>query len=376
MIYFDNAATTPIDPLVLEAMLPYLKDAYGNPSSLHRLGQNARAAVDEARMKIAAFFHCQPTELYFTANATESCNWAIIDAVERKLVKGQQAHIVTSSIEHPAVLKATNFLKKNYAVQTSIVPVGKDGRVDPAEVLAAITPQTVIVSVGMVNSEIGTVQPIAEIAELCQKQDLLFHVDACQAVPYTPIHLDEIPIDLLSCNASKCFGPKGVGLLYIREDSEIAAWTFGGDQEFGMRAGTENVPAIVGFGKALEIVEAEQVVRVNQVRALRDQLWEKLKDEIPALERNGSGAHSSPQHLNIVLPFGTGDDMVKKLDLAGFAVSAGSACASGKTEPSHVILALGHSEERAKASLRISLSHLNTEEEVGEFVQVLSNLLK
>lgn len=373
MIYLDNAASTAIDPAVLEEMLPYLSEQYGNPSSLHKLGQSARAAVDKARMSIASYIACQPTEILFTANATESCNWALIESVERKLIRGQQAHLVVSSIEHSAVLKTADFLKRYYSVLTTFVDPTPEGFVDVQSIADAITEDTVLVSVMMVNNEIGTLQDIASIGELCRKQEILFHSDACQATPYYALNVDELKVDLLSMNASKVFGPKGVGVLYVREGTEISAWTFGGGQEFGMRAGTENVPAIVGFGKAVDLLQANREERVQYVSGLRDSLWEQLQKNITYIELNGSLEDRSPNNLNVYIPNTDGETLVKKLDMAGFAVSSGSACASGNTEPSHVLLALGYEEERAKSSIRISLSHLNTEEEMGKFVAALKD---
>lgn len=376
MIYLDNASTTAIDPEVLQTMMPYLTEQYGNPSSLHQLGQKSRTAIDTARMSLASALHCQPTEVFFTANGTESCNWALIESVERKLVKGRQAHLVLSALEHSAILKTAEFLQNQYAVQTTIVPVTEEGIVDVDSVIEAITDDTVLVSVMMVNNEIGTLQPVSEIGQICQKRGLLFHTDACQSFPYYPVNVDDLHVDLLSINASKIFGPKGVGVLYIREGSDVSSWTFGGGQEFGMRAGTENVPAIVGFGKAVEILEEKREQRTEFVKTLRDQLWTDLQDQIPEIELNGDLEKRSPNNLNLYIPNTDAETLVKKLDLAGFAISAGSACASGKSDPSHVLLALGHSEERATSSIRISLSHLNTEKELKKFVLSLKECVK
>jgi cysteine desulfurase len=375
MIYLDHASTTPIDPEVLQAMMPYLTDLYGNPSSLHKAGQAARAVVDKSRMSIASYLACQPTELFFTSSGTESCNWAIFACIEKRLLKGRQAHIVVSAIEHSSVLETARFLERTYGVQVTEVPVSSEGFVDPDDLLSALRPETVIVSVMLINNEIGTLQPVAEIGKICHQRDVLFHIDACQASPYFSLKPDDLNADLLSLNASKINGPKGIGALYIKEGTEISPWIFGGGQEFGMRAGTENVAGIVGLGKSLELVESHRIDRVEQVTQLRDKLWDDLQSKIPQLELNGSLEKRSPNNLNFYIPGVDAETMVKKLDIAGFAVSAGSACASGKSEPSHVLLALGHNEERAKESLRVSLSHLNTEGEMEEFVSELAKMI-
>jgi cysteine desulfurase len=371
MIYLDHASTTPIDPAVLEAMMPYLTEEYGNPSSLHRLGQSARASVDKARMSIASYLNCQPTEVFFTSSGTESCNWALFSTIENRLLKGKQAHIAVSAVEHSAVLETARFLERTYGVMVTEIPVSDDGFVSTDDVLEAMTSNTVVVSVMMLNNEIGSLQPVSEIAQICHKRQVLFHTDACQATPYFAVDQSQINADLISINASKIFGPKGVGVLFIKEGTDINEWFFGGGQEFGKRSGTENVPGIVGFGKAIELIEEHREERVEQVTALRNQLWDDLQKEIPQIELNGSLINRSPNNLNVFIPEVNGETLVKKLDIAGIAVSAGSACASGKSEPSHVLLALGHGEERAKSSIRISLSHLNTGEELAQFVDSL-----
>ncbi len=375
MIYLDHASTSPVDPEVLKAMLPFLKESYGNPSSLHQAGQTARAAVDASRMSIASSLGCQPTEIFFTASGTESCNWGIFSTVEKRLLRGKQAHIIVSSIEHSAVLETARFLERTYGVNITEIPVSSDGFVSPDEVVSAFRPETVLVSVMMLNNEIGTLQPVQEIGEICQQRSILFHTDACQALPYFEVKPEALYADLLSINASKINGPKGIGVLYIKEGTEINPWFFGGGQEFAMRAGTENVPGIVGLGKALEILDENRAERSKQVQKMRNDLWQSLEKEIQQIELNGSLEDRSPNNLNIYIPDVDAETLVKRLDIAGFAVSAGSACASGKSEPSHVLLALGYSEERATSSIRISISHLNSVEELGQFILALKDML-
>jgi len=370
MTYLDYAAATPLDPRVLEAMKPWMEEQFANPSAIYQAGQQARSAVDEARMKVAQFLGCQPTEVFFTASGTESCNWALLGTVEKQMLSGSPAHVVTSAIEHSAVLKTGQFLQQTYGVENEIIGVDPMGIVDTAALESALKEETAVVSVMMVNNEIGTIQPIAEIAEICHSKGIPLHTDACQASLYLDMKVEDLGVDLLTLNGSKVCGPKGIGVLYVKEGTALSPWSFGGGQEFGMRAGTENVPAIVGLGRALELIGDDS----KTVAELRDLLWERLS-ALPGIERHGSANHSAPHILNVYLPDQDSETVVKKLDMAGFAVSVGSACASGKLEPSHVILALGHNEGRARSSLRISLGRQTTLVEIEAFAEHLTQML-
>lgn len=371
--YFDYAAATPVHPEVVQEMTPWFKEYFANPSSIHQAGQQARAAVDEARMIIAEFLHASPTEIYFTSSATESCNWALLSVCEQHLLKGKPVHIIVSSIEHSAILKTAEFLEKTYGVSVTYLPVDQEGIVDPKDLEAAITDQTVLASVMLVNNEVGTVQPLQEIAEICRKNNILLHSDACQAAAWQKIDVEELQVDLLTLNASKMYGPKGAALLYVRENTPLSEWTFGGGQEFGKRAGTENVPAIVGFGKAVELIDFENE---EKVRRLKDDFIKQLLQKHPEVQLQGSQNHSSPHIVNFYIPGMNGETLVKKLDLAGFAISSGSACASGKVEPSHVILALGHDQQRALSSIRISFGIQTTPQEIDKLSNAISSILQ
>jgi len=369
MVYLDYASATPVDPDVLKAMQPWFREQYGNPSSIHQSGQQARAAIDASRSQVAGFLDCQPTEVFFTSSGTESCNWALLGIVEQHMLRGEQAHLVLSEIEHSAVLETARFLERTYNAQLSFVPVTSSGIVDPKQVEQALRPETVLVSTMMVNNEIGTLQPIADIGQLCQKKGIPFHSDACQAAGFYDLNVDALGVDLLSLNAAKLYGPKGVGVLYIRKGTMISPWTFGGAQEFDMRAGTENVPAIVGMGKAIELVQQER--HVDSLHSLRDTLWARLQKDLEGLQLNGDLEQRSPNNLNIHIDGIDGASLVKRLDLAGFAISTGSACASGTVEPSHVLLALGLDEEAARSSIRITLGKQTSLDELQGFSQAL-----
>jgi len=364
-MYFDYAATTPIDPEVLKAMEPWLKDQFANPSSIYQPGQAARAAVDEARMKMADFLGCKPTEIFFTSSGTESCNWALRGVIERRIVDGKPIHLIVSAIEHSAVLEMARHLEKLYALEVTYLPVNQDGVVSLEALEQALRPETALASIMTINNEIGTIQPIREIGELCRAKGVYFHTDACQAMGFLELKMDELKVDLLSINAGKIYGPKGVGLLYIREGIQIDPWTVGGGQEFKLRAGTENVAGIVGFGKAVELIQTDQI-SLARIKELRNELWELLQKQISGIHMNGSWDHRAPNNLNVFIEGIDGESLVRRLDLMGIYVSTGSACASGTVEPSHVLLALGLSPEAAKSSLRITLGKPTTRQEVQE----------
>lgn len=374
MTYLDHAAGTPLDPQVFEDMKPWFTESFGNPSSLSRSGQAARAAVDQSRMAIASYLGCEPQEVLFTASGTESCNWALWGVVEQRLLKGESVHVIVSAIEHSAVLKTIRFLQKAYGIRVTELEVDEDGIIDMNALRSAFCEDTALVSVMMVNNEIGTLQPVKEIGELCKSLGVIFHTDACQAPLYFNLDVNDLSVDLLTMNATKIYGPQGVGLLYKRDSIEINSWTFGGAQEFGMRAGTENVAGIVGFGKAVELLDSRKTER-ESIQKLRDDLWKSLEEKITGLHLNGSAEQRSPNNLNFCVEGVSGETLVKRMDLQGYEFSTGSACSSGRVEPSHVILALGKDEEAAQSSIRISLGYQNTAEELEEFAQTLHDVV-
>lgn len=373
-MYFDFAAATPMDPRVFESMKPWLVEKYANPSSIYQTGQEARAAIDDARMKIAEFLHAKPTEVYFTSSGTESCNWALKGIVEKRLTKGSKTHIIVSSIEHSSVLEMAKFLEQFDLIEVSYLPVDQEGIMDVEELKRALRPETVLVSVMMVNNEIGTVQPIQAIGNICKDRGIYFHTDACQASGYLDLNVSKLRVDLLTMNAGKIYGPKGVGILYVRDGVEIAPWTLGGGQEFRMRAGTENVAGIVGFGKAVEIAREHRQADADRIAHLRDTLWRLLQEQVPNVRLNGSLAQRISNNLNILIEGVDGETIVKKLDLMGMAVSTGSACASGTVEPSHVLLAIGLTPHEAKSSIRITLGRTSTEVEIVALARALGEI--
>lgn len=371
-MYFDSAASTPIDPRVLEAMRPWFTEKFANPSSIYQAGQEARAAIDNARMKIADFLNCKPTEIYFTSSGTESCNWALRGVVEQRVQQSKPTHLIVSAIEHSAVLEAAKYLQHLFKIELSILPVTPEGLVDVRTLEAALKPETALVSIMTVNNEIGTIQPIQAIGKLCRDRGIYFHTDACQAAGYLGVSVNELGVDLLTMNAGKIYGPKGIGLLFVREGVKINPWTLGGGQEFKMRAGTENVANIVGFGKAIELVQEDRNADTKKVLQLRDTLWELVQEQIPNVRLNGSLDHRIPNNLNILIGGVDGEALVRKLDLMGIAVSTGSACASGTVEPSHVLMAIGRTPEEAKSSIRITLGRLTTQDGIIALAKALA----
>lgn len=373
LIYFDHAAATPLDPEVFEAMKPWLTEHYANPSSIYQDGQRARAAVDKARLQIAEYLKCKPTEIYFTASGTESCNWALRGVVEKHLKKHTYPHIIISAIEHSSVLEMARHLHHFFEIDVTVLPVNGEGVVEPEDLKNAIKPETILVSIMTVNNEIGTIQPSREIGKICRERGVIFHTDACQTDGYIDLDVDLMGADLLTMNAGKIYGPKGVGILYIRDGVEIAPWTIGGGQEFKLRAGTENVAGIVGMGKAVEILG--NVLPLNETRNHQSTLWDLLQKKIPGIELNGSRNERIGNNLNVFIPGADGEMLVKGLDLCGISISTGSACASGSSEPSHVLLALGLNKEEARSSIRITLGRNTTEKQLEIFAEALSNNL-
>ncbi|RKY61268.1 MAG: cysteine desulfurase NifS [Candidatus Latescibacterota bacterium] len=368
-IYLDYAATTPVHPEVVQAMLPYLTERYGNPSSIHSFGQEARAAVEEAREKVASLIGARPDEIVFTGGGTEADNFALKGVAYA--LRGKGDHIVTSSVEHHAVLEVCKFLEK----EGSYLPVDRYGMVDPEDVRRAITERTVLVSVMHANNEVGTVQPIAEISEIAHERGVYFHTDAVQTAGHIPVDVDELGVDLLSMSAHKLYGPKGVGALYIRKGTRIASFVHGGEQERGRRAGTENVPGIVGFGKAAELAESEREAEAARLSELRDRLIEGILERIDYVHLNGHPTRRLPNNVHISVEFVEGESMLLNLDLEGIAASTGSACSSGSLEPSHVLLAMGLSHELAHGSLRFTMGRWTAAGDVDRVLEVLPNVV-
>ncbi len=372
VIYMDNAATTATRPEVLEAMLPFFTEHYGNPSSIHGVGRDARRAVEAARRRVAAAIGAEPREIYFTAGGSESDNWAIRCAAAANEKKGR--HIITSAIEHHAVLHTCEHLEKQ-GFEVTYLPVDGDGRVSPEDVQSAIRPDTVLISIMAANNEIGTLQPIAEIGEIARAAGVLFHTDAVQAVGAVPVDVNEWKADMLSLSAHKFHGPKGVGALYIRKGVKIGNLIFGGAQERGLRAGTENLPGIVGLGKAVELAAAELPEYAARMTRLRDRLINGILAEIPDVRLNGHPTLRLPGNVNVSVRYVEGEALLMRLDLAGIEGSSGSACTSGSLDPSHVLLAIGLPHEIAHGSLRLSLGSGNTDEDVDTVLAKLPAII-
>jgi cysteine desulfurase len=375
-IYLDHAATTPVDPVVLEAMLPYFSERYGNPSSIYGLGRESREALDQARMRCARALGCRPSEIVFTSGATESDNLALrgVAWAARIANTAREAapHIVTTAIEHHAVLRAAESLERQGFSATYVAP-DKRGIVDPAAIAAALRPETRLISVMLANNESGAIQPVRQIAELARERGIPLHTDAVQAAGMLPLNVDELGVDLLALSGHKFYGPKGVGLIYARRGTGIDFQQQGGSQEGGRRGGTENVPGIVGLGLALERAEERRDAYTAHCRLLRDRLKGGILEAIPDARVNGpvDAALRLANNLNVTVPGVDGETVLFNLDLAGIAASAGSACTTGNTEPSHVLLAMGMSAEACRSSLRFTVGWSNTEEQIDRALQVI-----
>ena len=364
LIYMDNAATTSVRPEVLEAMMPYFTQHFGNASSIHTFGRGARRALENARKQVAAALGCEAREIYFTAGGSESDNWAIRCAVEAKAGKGK--HIITSAIEHHAVLHTCEYMEKQ-GYEVTYLPVDEYGLVSVESVKNAIRPDTVLITIMAANNEIGTLQPIAEIGKIAKENGILFHTDAVQAVGAVPIDVNAWNVDMLSLSGHKLHAPKGIGALYVRKGVRISNLIYGGAQERGLRAGTENLPGIVGLGKAIELAVAELPEYTERVSRLRDKLIKGILDNIPDVQLNGHPTIRLPGNVNVSVRYVEGEALLMRLDLAGVAASSGSACTSGSLDPSHVLLAIGLPHEIAHGSLRLSLGNDTTEDE-GDYV--------
>lgn len=373
MIYLDNAATTKTAPEVMEAMLPYFTENYGNPSTIYSLGAAAKKAVGEARKIIADAIGAKREEIYFTAGGSEADNWALKAAAESYGDKG--GHIITTKIEHHAVLHTCAYLEKR-GFQVTYLDVDGSGMVDLEELKAAIRPDTILISVMFANNEIGTIEPIREIGAIAGERGILFHTDAVQAFGQIPIQVDELNIDMLSASAHKLNGPKGVGMLYIRNGLKIRSFVHGGAQERSRRAGTENVPAIVGFGAAVQRAVRGMEEKRRKETELRDHLIERIEREIPYCRLNGHRTERLANNVNFSFEYIEGESMLILLDMKGICASSGSACTSGALDPSHVLLAIGLPHEVAHGSLRLTLSEENTKEELDTVVDSLKEIVQ
>ena len=404
--YMDHAATTPLSKDALEAMMPYLTTDYGNASTVYTYGQRAKAAVERGRRTIAATIGAKPSEIYFTSGGTESDNWALIGAAEA----GKRGHIITDSIEHHAILNTCAYLEKR-DFDVTYLPVDREGHVDPDAVMAAIRPDTMLVSIMVANNEIGTIEPIAEIGARLQKhaeetgQRILFHTDAVQAYAHIPLDVDELKVDLMSASSHKLNGPKGVGFLYLRRGVKLPSFLHGGEQERGRRAGTENVAGIVGFARAAELACStnpqpktstsgtdtaatstanahapessidRMAQRIAQESAIRDHLIQRLLDEIPYTSLNGDPTHRLPNNVNVCFKYIEGETLLLLLNEKHIYASAGSACASGSLEPSHVLRAIGVAHEDAYGSLRLTIGPETTIADVNEVVDLMKPII-
>ncbi|NTW27296.1 MAG: cysteine desulfurase [Candidatus Moranbacteria bacterium] len=390
-IYLDYAATTPVDKKVLEAMLPFFTQDFGNAMSVHGFGQVALEAVDEARAKAALFFRSSTSEIIFTSGATESNNLTVkgslrsFYSIARKA--GEKPHIITTKFEHHCVLDACKFSEKDGLAEVTFVAPNKEGLISIKDIKAAIKPNTILISVMYVNNEIGTVQPISEIGKLLKKINverkeaklprIIFHTDATQAINYFNCDVDELGIDLLSMSAHKIYGPKGVGLLYIRKGTPIKRIQDGGDQEFKMRAGTHNVPAIVGLGEAINAIKTPATQKkIAEITVLRDYLIKRVLKEVPKSYLNGSKELRSPNNANFRFDDVEGEGLILSLDLDGIAASTGSACSSGALDPSHVLLSLGLKHEQAHGSLRLTIGKHTTKKELDIVITKIKEVVK
>lgn len=371
-IYLDHAATTAVRQEVLEVMLPCFTESYGNPSSVYEIARNNKRLVDNARQQVASALGAQAREIYFTAGGSESDNWAIKGIAESYKDKGN--HIITSAIEHHAVLHTCEYLeKKGYEI--TYLPVDQDGKISLNDLEQAIRPTTILISIMFANNEIGTIQPIKEIGAIAKKHNIVFHTDAVQAVGHVAIDVNEMNIDLLSLSGHKLYGPKGIGVLYVRKGIKLKSFIHGGGQERGLRAGTENVPGIVGLGAAIEIATTQMPEENKRLINLRDKLIEGILKTIPYAKLNGHPTDRLPGNVNISFEFIEGESILLLLDMNGIYASSGSACTSGSLDPSHVLLAIGLPHEKAHGSLRMTLGTENTQQDVDKVLEVLPGIV-
>ncbi|HOI75416.1 MAG TPA: cysteine desulfurase NifS [Syntrophales bacterium] len=371
-IYMDHAATTPVDPDVVTAMLPFFTEHYGNASSMHTFGQEAKQAVEQARKSIAFLIGARPEEIVFTSGGTESNNFAVKGIAYARKEKGN--HIITSAIEHHAVLEPCHFLQK-YGFEVTVLPVDGTGLVDPDDVKKAITGRTILISIMHANNEIGTIEPIREIGAVAREHGIPFHIDAVQTFGRIPVPVDDLNADLLSASGHKLYGPKGVGILYIRKGTRIVPFMHGGEQEKNRRASTYNVPGIVGMGKAAELAGGRMEEEASRLTVLRDRMIRGILDGIDHSRLNGHPVLRLPNNVNVSLEYVEGESMLLSLDMEGIACSTGSACSSQSLEPSHVLRAIGLPHEIAHGSLRFSMGRITGDEDVDTVLAVLPRIV-
>jgi cysteine desulfurase len=367
-VYLDYAATTPTHPKVIEAMLPFFSEVWGNPSSIHVCGQEARSAVEEARTKVAGLIGAHNDEIFFTSGGTESDNWALKGIAFANRSRGN--HIITSSIEHHAILEPCKVLEEQ-GFSITYLPVDRYGMVNPDDVKKAITPKTILISIMLANNEVGSIQPIIEIGKIAKEAGVYFHTDAVQTIGHIPVDVNKLGVDMLSISAHKLYGPKGIGALYVRAGTRIDSLLQGGAQEKKSRAGTENVPGIVGLGKAVELAQGEMDIEARRIGRLRDKMIKSILEKIEHTYLNGHPTKRLPNNANVSVEFVEGEAICLNLDLTGICVATGSACTSESMEASHVLLAMGLSPELARSSLRFSFGKWSTEEDVNYVLEKL-----
>jgi len=372
-IYLDYAATTPCDPEVIKAMEPYFFQKFGNPSSIHSFGQEAKGAIEEAREKLASFLGARLEEIIFTSGGTESNNFAVGGVAYAQAKKGN--HIITTAIEHHAIIEPCKLLEKR-GFKVTYVSTDKYGLVSPDDIKKAITDKTILISVMHANNEIGTIQPIAEISRIARESGIYFHTDAVQTVGHIPVNVDDLNVDLLSLSGHKFYGPKGVGALYVRKGTRIERFLHGGDQERARRASTHNTPGIVGLGKAIELCLDKMKDEAKFQSVLRDRLIKEIKEKISDVYLNGHPEQRLPNNVNFSIKYIEGESILLNLDMLGIAVSTGSACTSTSLEPSHVLLAIGLPHEIAHGSLRITLGRWTKEEDIGYLLEHLPRVVE
>ena len=373
VIYLDHAATTATRPEVVEAMIPYFSENYGNPSSIYELAGKSKTAMEEAREKIAGVLNARTNEIYFTAGGSEADNWALVAAFDAYAQKGN--HIITTKIEHHAILHTCEYLEKYRGARITYLDVDENGIVKLDELEKAITEETILISIMFANNEIGSIQPVREIGMIAREHQILFHTDAVQAFGQLPIDVDALNIDMLSSSAHKINGPKGIGFLYIRKGVKIRSFIHGGAQERKRRAGTENVPGIVGYGEAARLAEESREERTAREQELRDYMIERILKEVPYCRLNGDQKRRLPNNVNISFEFIEGESLLLMLDGYGICASSGSACTSGSLDPSHVLLAIGLPHEIAHGSLRLTLGKETTKEEIDYTVDKIKEVV-
>ena len=373
-LYMDYSATTPVKKEVLDEMMPYFTENFGNASSFHTFGREAKTALDKARGQVANLINAKPNEIYFTAGGTESDNWAIEGVAFAHRSKGN--HIITSKIEHHGILHICEYLEKHHGFEVTYLDVDAEGRVKIDELEKAIKDTTILISIMFANNEIGTIQPIKEIGEIAKKHNVLFHTDAVQAAGNVPIDVKELNVDLMSMSSHKIYGPKGIGALYIKTGTKLHSFVHGGAQERRRRAGTENMPSIVGYGKAAELAKTNMDEHIERLTSLRTKLIDGILEKIPYTRVNGSLENRLPGNVNFSFEFIEGEGILLMLDMLGIAASSGSACTSGSLDPSHVLMAIGLPHEIAHGSLRLSIGDFTTEEDIDYIIEKLPAVIE